>query len=213
MIFETSRYGNQVKEIRLGNDTLENVMEYKYLGHIIQRNLKDDRDVEIRLNQFYSKFNTTYRKFKKVSIETFLYLFNSYCLPEYGLALWNCREIFKRQIFKVFEVAYHNTLKKIVGVSVSNSSHDVADYCKQFLLQHYIVMLQSRYLKRILQSRNSLIKLCQPFLIGGRHMVSLCKLLRNKYDIDLRCNDQDVIRARISWVQRNEIRTGIRFLT
>ena len=174
--------------------------------------MKDTKDIENRLNQFYAKFNTTYRKFKTVSIETFLYLFNSYCLPDYGLALWNLNEIFSAHIFKVFQVAYHNALKKIVGVPVSFSSHDIAEYCNQLLFQHYIVSLQSRYFKRISKSGNSLVRLCLPFLTLGYDMVSLCSILKEKYTVDLRSNDFDVILARIYRVQKDEIPTGLRFL-
>ena len=211
MIFENSRYGNRIQELELGNDILENVTEYKYLGHIVERNLRDTRDVENRLNQFYVKFNTTYRKFKTVSIETFLYLFNSYCLPDYGLALWNLNEILNAHIFKVFQVAYHNALKKIVGVPVAFSNHDIAEYCNQFLFQHYIVSLQSRYFKRIAKSGNSLVRLCLPFLTLGYNVESLSNILKEKYTVDLESNDYDVIRARICRVQKDEIPTGLRF--
>lgn len=180
---------------------------------MIQRNLKDTKDIENRLNQFYAKFNTTFRKFKNVSIETFLYLFNSYCLPDYGLALWNTSEIFSAQIFNVFKVAYHNALKKIVGVPITFSNHDIAEYCNQLLLPHYIVSLQSRYFKRIYRSNNALVRLCRPFLASGMHMVSLNKILKEKYTVDLGMNDFDVVRARISRVQKDETRTGLRFLT
>ena len=115
--------------------------------------------------------------------------------------------------FKVFQVAYHNALKKIVGVPVSYSNHDIAEYCNQYLFQHYIVSLQSRYFKRILRSVNSLVRLCLPFLITGYHMVSLCNILKGTYGVDFRSNEYDIIRARISRVQKDEIPTGLRFLT
>ncbi|MEL6164810.1 MAG: hypothetical protein AAFR37_13965, partial [Cyanobacteria bacterium J06628_3] len=48
--------------------TIENVSNFKYLGHIIERNLSDSKDIERVLNQFYAKFNSTFRNFKNVSI-------------------------------------------------------------------------------------------------------------------------------------------------
>ena len=59
IIFENSRYGNQISELRLGNDVLENVNNYRYLGYIIERNLKDVKDIECRLKQSYARFNST----------------------------------------------------------------------------------------------------------------------------------------------------------
>ena len=77
-----------------------------------------------------------YRKFKNVSIETFMYLFDADYLTNYGLALWNSDEVFNQNIFNVFEVAFHRALKKIVGAPNMYSNHDVAEYCSQLLNKH-----------------------------------------------------------------------------
>ena len=208
VIFENSRFGNQIAELRLGNDVLENVNNYRYLGHVIERNLNDAKDIEYRLNQFYARFNSTYRKFKKVSIETFMYLFNAYCLPDYGLALWNS-EFFNQNIFNVFEIAFHRALKKIVGAPNMSSNHDVAEYCNQLLFKHYVTFLQCRYFKRISKSSNRMVKICSPFLKEGYLRNSLFKILNRNYNIDFNANDLDIIQARISWIQRHEVRTGV----
>ena len=52
------------------------VDEYNYLGHILQYNLDDTKDIYLKLNNFYSSFNTTCRNFSLVDFNTFLYLFN-----------------------------------------------------------------------------------------------------------------------------------------
>ena len=137
MIFSKSKCGSDLAEIKLGDDTLQVVTTYKYLGHHIRNDLDDETDIDARLKQFYVKFNTTFRNFKNTSIETFIHLFCSYCLPDYGLALWNSVNVFKKQIYKVFRTAYNNALKRVVGVPLFYSSHDIADYCKLFLFNHY----------------------------------------------------------------------------
>ena len=180
MIFDTSRFGSDVLEMKLMNDTLECVSEYKYLGHVVERNLNDVRDMECKLNNFYAKFNIVFRKFKKVSLETLLFLFNSYCLPDYGLPLWNIGEIQSKHVFKVFRTAFHNVFKKMAGISIMYSSHDVMSSCNQFLFEHYLSFLISKYFKRIFSSRNSLLLLCRSFLKKGYHFTSLLDVLRNK---------------------------------
>merc|ERR1711911_474809 len=129
VVFDKSRDGSHISEIILGDHTLESVDNYRYLGHIIERDLRDKKDVEFRTNQFYSRFNSNYRKFKNVTIDTFMYLFNAYCLPDYGLALWNVKNLLGCKTFRVFEVAYHGALKKILGISTMYSNHDTAEYC------------------------------------------------------------------------------------
>ena len=211
MIFDSSRFEMDVSEINLHNDNLECVSVYKYLGHMVERNLDDVRDIEYRLSQFYSKFNVIIRKFKGVSLETILFLFNSYCLPDYGLPLWNVSEIASKHIFKVFRIAFHNAFKKMTGAYMFHSSHDVMQMCNQFLFEHYSSFLISRYFKRILSLRNSLFILCRPFFKKGYLFTSLLNILKHKYEMDFTENDLDVIKSRISWVQLHENRTGVRF--
>ena len=210
MIFENSRYGIDIKELELGSDTIENVPEFKYLGHFIQRNLEDEKDVAARLKQFYGKFNVTLRSFRNVCIETFIYLFCSYCLPEYGLALWNIDRVTTRHIFNVFRVAYNNALKKVVGVPSSYSSHDVVDVCKLYLFNHYLTIVQCRYFKRIMRTNNPLFKLSMPFLKEGLHLPALSNVLNNRYSVNFYEYELDILLSRIAWVQKHEERTGVR---
>ena len=143
------------------NDNLECVSAYKY--HIVERNLDDVKDIECRLMRFYSKFNVVIRQFKGVSLETILFLFNSYCLPDYGMSLWDVSDIGSKHIFKVFRIAFHNAFTKMAGASVFHSNHDVMSSCNQFLLEHFLIFLLFRYFKRILSSRNQLMMVCRPF--------------------------------------------------
>lgn len=63
------------------------VNSYKYLGHIIERNLLDVLDVKLRLRHFYSSFNYVFRNFKNVSIDIVLYVSHSFRLPGYSLEM------------------------------------------------------------------------------------------------------------------------------
>ena len=75
VIFERARHALHDDEIKLFNDECEIVNHYKYVGHIIQRNLLDTLDVDHRLNKFYSQFNYVFRNSKNVSHDTLLHLF------------------------------------------------------------------------------------------------------------------------------------------
>ena len=131
-------------------------------------------------------------------------------MPDYGLPLWNIDNISNTNSFHAFEIAYHGALKRVVGVSAMYSNHDVVDYCNQFLFKHYLLLLQCRFFKRIMKSSNRLIKICLPFLMEGNLKISMNSVLNNKYDVDFDTNDLDIIQARISWVQKHELCTGVR---
>ena len=209
MIFEKGNLYKNLKDISLMGDKFEVVDNYKYLGHIIQKQLLDVDDANFRLNSFYGKFNSIYRNFRDVSVETLLFLFNSYCVPDYGLGLWDTGVLFNKQIFKTFKVAYSNALKKIIGAPRYSSSHVTATLCNQLLLNHHVATLQWRYMNRIFKSHNPIISICKPFLKAGYLYSSTARLYNNVYDVDIDESDSDVMKARVTWVQNHEPRRGI----
>ena len=201
--------GNIMEDnIEICDTMFEVVKKYKYLGHIIQNNLLDLEDVEYRLNAFYGKFNWLFRNFKNVSIDVFYFLFKSFCVPDYGLPLWNLGEIVKRQIFKTFEVAFSKSLKRMLGVPLSTSSHAVADIFNQLLFIHYVTVVQTRYFKRVFCSINPLIRISSFTLGNGYLYKSLFKRLNDNYDVNFSMHSLDILKARVEWVQRHEPMTG-----
>ena len=138
--------------------------------------------------------------------EVLLYLFNCYCLPDYGLSLWNSAVIFSKHIFKSFKVGFSNALKKIVGSPLSSSSHAAAETCEQLLLNHHVMYIQARYFKRVFNSDNDILKLCSPYLRKGYLLKAFTETFNEKYECDLWSNSLDCLQSRISWVQRHESR-------
>ena len=206
MIFRSGRLYQSHNFMILDGDQFEVVKNYKYLGHYINWNLDDEEDIKCRLNGFYGKFNSVYRNFNNVSIQTFLFLFNSYCCPEYGLSLWNVNYTQGKQIMKSFEIAYSNALKKIIGVPRYSSSHITADICDQLLLKHHIAFVQLRYIFRILESNNSIFRICSPMLKVGYLYSAVSNLFNNDYSVNIWLNDKDALKSRIFWVQKHEDR-------
>ena len=194
--------------IKLGNDTLEIVKSYEYLGHSVSYNLKDDKDVEKRLNKFYGSFNGILRNFSLVDIRTFLFLFNAYCKPDYGLCLWNGRYTLNSSIFKAFELAYSKAFKRMTKSSLFASNHDVAEKCNQLLLKHHLALTQARYLKRLERSRSAIINLNLPILKQGYFYTYITKQFVERYSVDISSLSLDIVFARIQWVQRHEERRG-----
>ena len=175
-----------------------------YLGHILNYNLDDSNDVNAKLNTFYGSFNSTFRNFSNVDIGTFLYLFNSYCAPQYGLSLWCSTNIFIKQSFRAFHIAYSKSLKKIVGCPSYSSSHAVAELCQQLLLNHRVIKIQVKYLNRIIHTKHDVAVLNNYFVKHGRLARHVLENLKQKYQITFFDNDINAILSRIHWVQSNE---------
>lgn len=186
------------------NITLEVVEQFNYLGHILNYNLDDADDVEAKLNKFHGSFNSVFRNFSNVDIETFLYLFNSYCAPQYGLSLWCSKNIFIKQSFRAFHIAFSKSLKRIVGFPMYSSSHVVAEICHQLLLNHRVIQIQTKYLNRLIKSNHEIVILNNYFVKQGRLANHILEILKQKYQVNLYENDIDAVISRIHWVQANE---------
>ena len=166
MIFSRANVADQVN-IVLCNDTIENVDTFNYLGHYINNKLSDSKDVQEKLHSFYRKFHSLYRNFCNINPSVLIFLFKSYCIPDYGIALWNHCSTFNSQNFKSFQIAFNKAIKRILGVPFYSSSHIAAEMSNVLMLKHHVPFVQARYLKRVLKSPNTLVKSQIIFLKPG----------------------------------------------
>ena len=67
---------------------LQFVSEFRYLGHIINNEFKDDRpnDIKREIRNLFMRTNLLIRRFAKCSVTVELQLFKSYCLCLYDAA-------------------------------------------------------------------------------------------------------------------------------
>ena len=79
--------------VRLGNEELNFVEEFRYLGHIMTADCRDDKDIKKHFSRQNAVGNMLVRKFSFAPIEAKIQLFESYCYPIYGCAL--CRHSFQ----------------------------------------------------------------------------------------------------------------------
>ena len=205
VIFSKSRKNN-IDKLSLGEDNIDVVDTLKYLGFYLNEQLDDTKDVEFRLNGFYRKFYSVLRNFNNLSLMTVLFLFKSFCIPDYGIVLWNCNSIFKRQIFKSFEIAFGKSFKRMLGVPFYSSTHITAEICELLTLKHHVIKAQLRFLYRLLDTKNRLIKINLACLKSGLFMGSLFSFYRKTYGVSIIGNDLQALIARVHWVQSHEER-------
>ena len=67
---------------------LEFVSEFKYLGHVIDHELSDDKDVKREIRNLFMRCNILIRRFSKCSTAVKLLLFKAYCLCLYDVGIW-----------------------------------------------------------------------------------------------------------------------------
>ena len=103
----------------LNNECIPVVEDYCYLGHIIDNDLNDEKDIHRQRKKLYQQGNSIIRKFSICSIDVKLVLFKAYCTSMYTAQLW-CRyrsTSNNRGAMNKLYVAYHYILKMFVGVS------------------------------------------------------------------------------------------------
>ena len=102
--------GQFLTRVRLENEELSFVEEFRYLGHITA-DCRDDKDIAVG--------NMMVRKFSFAPIEAKIRFFKSYCYPIHGCALWS--HSFQNSIRKL-TVSYSETFKRLINVPRYTSS-------------------------------------------------------------------------------------------
>ena len=74
--------------IYLNNRMLSYVNVYKYLGHLINSDLKDNDDIQAQTRLFYARGNALIRDFKFASLSVKNHLFTNFCDVPYCTYLW-----------------------------------------------------------------------------------------------------------------------------
>ena len=103
----------------LNGAKLKEVSSVKYLGHMISDDLTDDEDIVKATRQLYCQGNVLLRFFHMCNIEVKLRLFRTYCYQLYCMQLWRH---YRAKSMQTLKIAYHNILKKFVGLSKFSST-------------------------------------------------------------------------------------------
>ena len=81
--------GRYSTRVTVGNEELSFVEEFRYLGHIMTADCRDDKDIKKQFRRQNAVGNMLFIKFLFAPIEAKFLLFKSYCHSIYGCALWH----------------------------------------------------------------------------------------------------------------------------
>ena len=93
---------------RIGDNSIQFVSEFKYLGHLLNNRMTDDDDIQREVKNMFIRTNVLMRRFGHCSVLVKLNLFRSYCMCFYDIALW--RTYLKGSIQKL-RSCYNKCLK------------------------------------------------------------------------------------------------------
>jgi len=73
---------------KMNNMNLKYVQQFKYLGHVISNEERDDDDILREVKAMFTHANILTRRFGACSVSVKIALFRSYCICFYGMELW-----------------------------------------------------------------------------------------------------------------------------
>ena len=111
--------GQYSTRVRLGNEELSFVQVFRYLGHVMTADCRDDKDIKKQFMRQNAVGNMLVRKFSFAPMEAKIQLFKSYCYPISGCALW--RHSYQSSIRKL-TVSFSDTFKRLINVPRYTSS-------------------------------------------------------------------------------------------
>ena len=88
MLVHPKHSQGRYSRVRLGNEELSYVDEFRYLGHIITADCRDDKDIAKQFRRQNAVGNMLVRKNSLAPMEAKIQLFKSYCYPIYWCDLW-----------------------------------------------------------------------------------------------------------------------------
>lgn len=104
---------SEVPPIRLNSVDLERVFKYKYLGHILTTDLKDNADIERERRALSIRANMIARRFARCSIDSKITLFRAFCTTFYTCSLWSK---FTKKSYKALQIQYNNAFRVLMGL-------------------------------------------------------------------------------------------------
>ncbi|CAG4942881.1 unnamed protein product [Colias eurytheme] len=107
------RKSGEVAPVLLNGVALRRVTEFKYLGHVVAEDLKDDRDIERERRAMAVRCNMLARRFSRCSLEVKITLFKAYCQTLYTCNLW---VNYTQRAINALRVQYNNAFRVLVGL-------------------------------------------------------------------------------------------------
>ena len=114
MIIPANGYRDFVfPQVFLNKNPLEKVSTFKYLGHILTDDMRDDSDIMRHCRYLYAVGNSLIRKFWFCNLAVKLKLFKIYCGSVYSGHLWS---FYPRTSIRKVTTAYNTILRRLLNI-------------------------------------------------------------------------------------------------
>ncbi|XP_053600430.1 uncharacterized protein LOC128669552 [Plodia interpunctella] len=146
---------NVTLNITLGGVDIKRVTKFKYLGHIVTEDLKDDEDIDRERRALAVRGNMLIRRFSRCTEDVKITLFKAYCQNMYTGSLWVG---YTQKAMGALRVLYNNVFRMMLGLPrFCSASGMFAEY----QVDGFAAIMRkktSSLISRIRDSPNSILK-------------------------------------------------------
>ncbi|XP_022828476.1 uncharacterized protein LOC111357912 [Spodoptera litura] len=113
LVFRAGKGPQNVPPVWIGGQRVKVVERFKYLGHVLTSDFKDDADIDRQRRALSVVGNMIARRFFKADTQTKVHLFRTYCQSFYTCQLWT--RYTKRSLDGI-RVQYNNIFRQLMGL-------------------------------------------------------------------------------------------------
>ena len=129
--------------LMIGDQTLERVEVFKYLGILLQCDRSSSSELEKQRRKLFRKSYAVINKFSFTSIQIMKQLLASFCFDFYGCELWDLNSA--KTGWKKLRTAYHNVIKRTLKLTRIISNHVACGLMDVLTLDKLIMRKQVLY--------------------------------------------------------------------
>nr|XP_026491881.1 uncharacterized protein LOC113397673 [Vanessa tameamea] len=182
MVFESKSGGRHIEVpiLQLNSVPLERVHTFKYLGHILTPDLKDNMDIERERRALSARANMIFRRFGKCAKEVKITLFRAFCNTFYTCSLWRN---YTKRAYGALRVQYNDAFRVLMGLSRSCSASTMFAEARVHCFWTIMRRRAASLVQRVRDSPNNILKMIAGRL-DCRYMLYCCGLHAPSYRID-----------------------------
>ena len=140
--------------IYIGGNCLVYVSEFKYLGHFITCEFKDELDIGREVRSLYARGNKLIRKFGSLSADVKCSLFKTFCYSFYCGSLWTTFRV--ANLYRL-KVAYNCVMRKLMQVPPWQSARAMFVAAGVRCFEENLRYVSYNLFSRVGESRNTLL--------------------------------------------------------
>lgn len=155
LVFKSGRGPEKIPPAYLNGQVIRVVDKFKYLGHVLTGDLRDDSDMERERRALSVRCNMISRKFSKCSDAVKITLFKSFCQNLYTCQLWSN---YSKKSFTAIRVQYNDAFRILFKLPrYCSASHMFAEA----RVPDFYAVIRSRiasFWERLRRSDNSIVQ-------------------------------------------------------